>query len=58
MALRLTERVPWLRLPASLEETDTSSVGAEGATAPESLRQKDHDAIHLESGTTACPPTG
>jgi hypothetical protein len=55
---RLTGGLPWLSLQASLEETGTSSVGAEGATAPESLRQKDHDAIHLESGTMACPPTG
>jgi len=43
----------------SLEETDAfAGAGAEGATAPETLRQKDHDTIHLESGTMACPPTG
>jgi hypothetical protein len=56
---RLTEGYRCLRLRASLEETDTrGGVGAEGATAPESLRQKDRDTKHLESGAMARPPTG
>jgi hypothetical protein len=42
-----------------LEEIDAGAaagIGAEGATAPETLRQKDHDAVDLESDTMACSP--